>query len=498
MTVGDVVVDSAPAVDRSDPAGPRLVDRMDPRLVRVLTVVGFGLPVAGYLLLLHRYSVNLIFADQWDDVVVVHQSYVHLFDWSSLWAPHNENRIFFPNLIVVALAHTVHFNVQVEEYLSAAMLLTATFLLIWAHKRRSPASPWLYYCPVAILTLSIVQWENTLWGFQMAWYLVYLCLATVIVLIDRSTLSWWTLAAVTAAAVVGSFSSLQGLIIWPIGLFLLYHRRRPWPMSVAWVAAAAISIVVYFRNFSDAVGPGPSLAWKHPYASLQFFLFAIGEVVDLPVTIGQSANPPVLLFGLAIVIMAAATVAIYGIRRDERSGGPVGVGLICFGLLFAAVVTQGRIFFGAMGAGQSRYTTFDVLVLVGIYLALLERPRWSVRARSPSPPVAAGLLPSDPRPRLAPPMAWLQRHTLRVLRAALLVAIVIQVSVGIYYGLPGAKANYDRQVADVAILRTIDHRSDATVRDRLYYARSAGWIRMQVEFLKEHHLSLFEGDAGNG
>ena len=61
------------------------------------------------------------------------------------------------------------------------MLVAATFLLIHAHKRRSPAVPWLYYCPVVILACSVVQYGATLWGFQMAWYLVLLALALVVV-----------------------------------------------------------------------------------------------------------------------------------------------------------------------------------------------------------------------------------------------------------------------------------------------------------------------------
>ena len=70
------------------------------------------------------------------------------------------------------------------------MLMTSTALLIWSHKRRSPSTPWLYYCPVALLALSVVQFENALWGFQMAWFLVLLAMATAVVLIDRVTLTW--------------------------------------------------------------------------------------------------------------------------------------------------------------------------------------------------------------------------------------------------------------------------------------------------------------------
>ena len=61
-------------------------------------------------------------------------------------------------------------------------------LLIWAHKRRSPATPLLYYCPVAFVMLTFAQWQNTLWGFQMAWYLVVFALAVSVVLLDRPRL----------------------------------------------------------------------------------------------------------------------------------------------------------------------------------------------------------------------------------------------------------------------------------------------------------------------
>ena len=106
------------------------------------------------------------------------------------------------------------------------MLVLATGLLILAHRRRSPSTPWIYYCPIAIVMLSFVQYLNALWGFQMAWYLVMAALALALFLLDRPVVNWLVLAGAIAAAVVGSFSSLQGLLIWPAGLVLLYCRKR--------------------------------------------------------------------------------------------------------------------------------------------------------------------------------------------------------------------------------------------------------------------------------
>ena len=125
-------------VDRTR-ATPRSTCATTPApLVTVLTLLGFAAPVVGYFLLVRGYSLNVVTGDQWDDVVVIGRSHAHLFDWSSLWAQHNENRIFFPNLIVLLLAHTTAFNVQVEEYLSFVLLLASTGLIIGALQTRVP------------------------------------------------------------------------------------------------------------------------------------------------------------------------------------------------------------------------------------------------------------------------------------------------------------------------------------------------------------------------
>ena len=135
-------------------------------------VLGFALPLCAYFWLINHYGANLLWHDQWDDINLISHSYSHTLSLNTLWAQHNENRIFFPNLIVLILARTSQFNVLLEEYLGGLMLVFATGLLIVAHRRRSPSTPWIYYCPIAFIMLSFVQYPNALWGFQMAWYLV--------------------------------------------------------------------------------------------------------------------------------------------------------------------------------------------------------------------------------------------------------------------------------------------------------------------------------------
>ncbi len=483
----------------SDLAAPvvaehRWVDRLDSRLVNALTVVGFGAPAAVVFWLVAHYGVNVVEGDQWDDVTVIRNSYTNLFDWGSLWTQHNENRIFFPNLVVIALSRTTHFNVHAEEYLAAVMLVAATALIVLTHKRRSPDTPWLYYCPVAFLMLSLCQYGNMLWGFQMAWYLVLVSMAAAFYLVDRISLTWLAFLGGLVAAVIGSFSSLQGLLIWPAGLILLYHRRRAWRYVVPWLIVGIASVALYTHNYnSDEAAAPHDAVLHHLMGSAKFYTFAIGDVLGIPFQYRQAGNNWISWFGLLTIVLAVAVVVVYGIQRQERSGSPLGVALIVMGLLFAATVTEGRVIFGYWAASASRYTTFDLLVPVGIYLALLDHPepparvlRW-VRSRVGRQPETGA--------QGAPASA--ERVGLRVARMAIGAVIVAQIAFSLPNGIRGARSNYTYQAKGAEVLRTIDQQSDNQVVYYLDIFSNAPYLRRQAATLQSHHLNVFASEEPN-
>src|SRR5580700_3650831 len=94
-------------------------------VLTAVTVLGFALPAIAYLWVIPKYGVNAVFGDQWSDVILIGLSHSGHLSLAALWAQHNENRIFFPNLIVLFLADATHFNIKIELYLSAFMLLTS-------------------------------------------------------------------------------------------------------------------------------------------------------------------------------------------------------------------------------------------------------------------------------------------------------------------------------------------------------------------------------------
>ena len=88
-----------------------------------------------------RYGVNAMYADQWSNAALVHDSYSGTLSLSKLWAQHNENRILFPNLIVIGLARVTHYNILDQLYLSGVMLVAAVGAIVWMHRLRSPETP---------------------------------------------------------------------------------------------------------------------------------------------------------------------------------------------------------------------------------------------------------------------------------------------------------------------------------------------------------------------
>ena len=444
------------------------------RDLAVFALLGFVVPIGAYFWLIGRYGVDTIFSDQWWDIHLIGLSYSGHLNVSALWAQHNENRILFPNLIVLLLAYTTHLNTRIEMYVSAVIFIAAIALFALAHKRRASARHWIYYCPVAILLLSLVQFGDTLWGFQVAWYLVMLTLAVALFLLDRPALTGFTLAAAMGAGIIGSYSSIQGLLIWPAGLVLLYHRRRPWPQVLAWMAVAAATAIVYFSNFNVNSGsPYHKYAIQHPLASIKFIFFALGDVTGVRVAYGSS-NVGIELLGAFIFCLAIAAVITCGLRRDDTGGSPVGVALIVFGILFAVLITEGRVIWGdsTAGAGASRYTTFDLLVPVGIYLTLLGSSAQSVRTRS---------LRTAKWKGTALPVLW----------ALTLLAICVQVPFGLANGISGSSSSRQTQVLAADVTVNAARATDGLLTTALGSTQRASRLRSWVHIARTHDLSLF-------
>jgi len=130
--------------------------------------------VAGlYLLFVLHYSINLIFWDEWANVPVVHAALHSHLTFGALWSQHNENRIFVPNLLVVLSALIEDYNSKTIILLGACFFIASYVLLLGAFRSYlgRPLTV-LHSLTLGLVWFSLEDTENSLWGFQLAWYLV--------------------------------------------------------------------------------------------------------------------------------------------------------------------------------------------------------------------------------------------------------------------------------------------------------------------------------------
>ena len=192
---------------------------------KTLHTVGVVAVFAGlsalYLLFVIHYSVDELYADEWQVVPLIHAALHDHFSLSAFWAQDGENRMLVLNVAIVVLGVATHDNPR-ADVVASALINIAAFGAVPALCRSSLLRSGItatFVLVTGVVWFGLEDWQNVLFGFQLAWYLIVLLLVVML---------WPLLSNQTAAfvlallcAFVASYSSFQGLELWPIGVICL-------------------------------------------------------------------------------------------------------------------------------------------------------------------------------------------------------------------------------------------------------------------------------------
>lgn len=193
----------------------------------------------------------------------------------------------------------------------------------------------------------------------------------------------WTFILAAVAAVAASFSSFQGLFLWPLGLICLVWTPRSWSRGyrILWISVAVVTTGIYFIGYQsnpqlpDGLFSGvsfgltvsslsPLYALGHPLLFAQMLLVTVGNAVPLSWNPQSPWSNEVIG---AVLIATSAYVVTQCVRERQGRAGCLPVILIGFGFALDAAAEIGRVKFGLPGgAFVSRYSMGSLLVVVGI------------------------------------------------------------------------------------------------------------------------------------
>jgi len=345
-------------------------------------------PPVLYLVYINHFSVNALFGDDWNMVPIMDATLHGRWSFNQFWSQYSDARIPVAKAIFVLFAFANRFNTRSVILLSAVLLVAAYVLLLvlfrrYVGKRLTPV-------PVLIIGLvwfSLASVQTALWAFLLTWYLVVFFLLVVLVALVvpiRHRRLWFGIALL--AAILASFSFLQGLIVWPVAAICIVWCQ-PWSRRVSlelgtWIGAMLVTCAVYFSGYSVAMagcfsgnGCRRGVAFSHPLRAFRYIILLIGNVIPggyLGSSVKDLARFEVI--GAALLIAAAFIIVQSWRHRSSAEHLPLPLFLIVFALLFDVTIAIGRTGAGPRDAIVSnRYVMPNIILLTGIVIFALAR-----------------------------------------------------------------------------------------------------------------------------
>lgn len=312
-------------------------------------------------------AVDVPYLDQWESFLpVLERHYTSQLKIGDLWEQGNgEARVFFPRVVMIALASLTGWNILAEIIVNLLLALACLFLL-WRQLQRDNVCAGnmdaILINGFAILLFSLSQWENWTWGWQM---IVFVNLLASLVCFDflsrPATHSNVLIAAVAGMVATGSFSA--GLSLWIVGGVLLAISLRDAPGAraalVLWLAVSIAVVYAYFFGY-HSVSKHPSLfeAVHRPLDFIRYVLMFLGSPVAF-------MHPRLALLagiaGLGLFLwFVRRALAVRPVSSASRFFLAIGL----YAILNALVAGIARMGFGVEQSCSSRYITFGQLLWI--------------------------------------------------------------------------------------------------------------------------------------
>jgi hypothetical protein len=329
-------------------------------LLPVLLLIGF----------VANFSVNVPIDDEWRLASLFEKIAAGNVTFNDFWALHSNHRIVFPKIIIAVLAFVSRWNINYQLCLSiglAVITFIATYKLASMQVKNVGDDLWhLANILTCILLCSLVQHENWLWGFQLAWFLVNFCFVAAVycLILPKRLLPNIQISMAALFCFIASFSLAQGLLSWlaaiPAVVALEGNVVEKRKKLIFWMLLFVATCAIYSIDYHPSRKTSIISLLNKPLVVIDYFLSLLGSpIVRLS---GISA-----LVGLAIFATFLFLAFHFGRKMNEHHEAIPWLSIGLFAVLSALFITAGRAQFGAIQAIESsRYTTNSILLLIAL------------------------------------------------------------------------------------------------------------------------------------
>jgi hypothetical protein len=275
-------------------------------------------------------------------------------DLRVLWIQHNEHRIIFPELFFAADMILFRGRQLFPVVCSAAFYFSSWVLLCYCFANLPIAIP--LRASAILLTAVVIGWRGAAVvladPFLLQWTLLGFCVVTALdELYDsrHSRRSLLHLSASAALGVVATYTSANGICIWPVLVAAALALRISFARICALTVVAAVSVGCYFVGY-QAGQLELARIFEHPLHTVLF----VGAFVGMPFGAikGPLFGPITGLVGIGVVLSLAAVAWRRDLFRFQFVF--ISISSYAFVILTALMIAAGR-----MKLEESRFTSAE-------------------------------------------------------------------------------------------------------------------------------------------
>jgi hypothetical protein len=316
------------------------------------------LPIAVVAAGIAVWGVNIPYVDQFTVVALLEKIQASALTLGDLFAQNNENRPFFPRVIWLGLAGLSQYDVRLELWTNLIISI-ATFAFFAAHavrtwRRFGITPPSLLLPLMAFLVFNWAQWEGWLNGFQTVFFLGSACAVMGLLWLTGEP-TWGRFALALLAGVVGSFSTPNAFLYWPIGLVVLLVVAPKGPRlirSAVWIAVAAGCAALFLTGLARPHG----LTADAVFGIILPRLYWLTNFLGAPLMTVPDAAFPLGLLSIGMGAMILWRIARGG---EWRTAAPY-IAIAAFAIGSGALISIGRLHRGTVQAVAPGYLTISV------------------------------------------------------------------------------------------------------------------------------------------
>lgn len=354
----------------------------------VAAVVAVGLPPLLVLIdLLARWSVAVPAWEEWGLGGMLAALLDGRLGLADLWRPHNEHRPLVSRVLLLGLAWSSGW--EVSWALAANVVVqTASYLLfalvaVGGARRTERVAMLPSVAACGWLLFSPVQWENWMWGWQLAIFAMVCACALAALGVARWRGGWLGAGAVWLAAGAAALSFASGLaLVVALPLVLAVHpaaQGRRWRVATLSGALAGALLVAYVVDLP----PGSSRRPPPIDPRAEWYLAGYYVLAYLGAPLGAGVASATAWGAAGLALLAVGWLALP--RAERRAPAVLAWMLVAMVAVGSACLTAtGRGGYGIHGALLSRYTSIGTLLWVS--LAFLWNHLLALRLRTPLVP----------------------------------------------------------------------------------------------------------------